>query len=94
MKMKNLLLFLSALIFAVPAWAADTADAPASASSAQAAPAAQSGKKTPKKAKKKKKKAKSAATESVSPMGCPTGCAMMPCPSITKCCNTTTHAPC
>jgi hypothetical protein len=27
-------------------------------------------------------------------MGCPTGCAMMPCPSTVKCCNTITHQPC
>ena len=82
--MKKMLLLLCGLIFAAPAWAADTAGAPAnppaSASSAQAASAAQPGKETPKKAKKKKKKAKSAATDK-SVLSCPTGCTLVHCPA-------------
>ena len=97
MKIKNLLLLLSALMFAAPAWAADTAGAPAnppaSASSAQAAPADQPSKETSKKAKKKKKKIKSAATNK-SILTCTTGCALMACPTTVKCCNTITHQPC
>jgi len=31
---------------------------------------------------------------SISPAGCPTGCLLMPCPSITVCCSKTTHKPC
>lgn len=80
--MKGLLLLLSALIFAVPAWAADTAGA---APAAQAtAPAAEPGKEAPKKAHKKKKakakaKAKSAAaTEGAT--GCVSPCTITNCP--------------
>ncbi len=92
--MKKLLLLLCALIFAAPAWAADTAGAPANPSaSTSSGQADQPGKETPKKAKKKKKKAKSAATNK-SILSCPTGCALMACPSTVVCCNTTTHKPC
>lgn len=81
--MKKMLLLLGVLIFAVPAWAADTAGAPAVNPSASASfgQATQPGKETPKKAhkKKKKKKAKSAATESAT-SSCPQQCRNMNCP--------------
>lgn len=104
--MKNLLLLLSALIFAAPAFAADTAGAASAVPSASAAPekatqpdTAKKAKKT-KKAKKKtapKKKAEATATEGVAPMGCPTGCQTMNCPppgGPVRCCNTATYTPC
>lgn len=82
MKMKNLLLLLSALIFAAPAWAAEPTGAPTNTpAAASSAPAAQPAKETPKKAKKKKKKkmAKSAATKSVT-TACTKTCVIMNCP--------------
>lgn len=84
--MKRMLLLLCALIFAVPAWAADKAGEPAANPSAATA---QSSKETPKKTHKKKKKAKSAATKSVTTT-CPTACKSMNCPppggTIRLCC--------
>ena len=95
--MKNLLLLLSALIFAVPAWAADEAAAP---SATQASADSQPTQKTTKKARKhkKKKKAESKSSVTAAPaITCPTGCAVMHCPppgGPYECCNTKTYSPC
>ena len=86
--MKKTLLLLSALIFAAPAFAADTAGAASAVPAASTAPekatqpdTAKKAKKT-KKAKKKtapKKKAANAATESLT-TSCPQQCRTMNCP--------------
>ena len=102
--MKNLLLFLLALIV-VPAWAGDAAVEPSAQNptAKQAAPNTAEKQAAPKHKKKKaaKHKAKRAvsgtANKSVAPLGCPTGCTTMHCPppvGPTECCNTATYAPC
>lgn len=82
--MKNLLLLLSTLIFAVPAWAADTAGAPAAEKPAAQATASDSqpAKKATKKARKHKKRktAESKSNATAAPLACATGCVLMNCP--------------
>lgn len=101
--MKKLLLLLCALIFAAPAWAADTAGAASAVPSASTMPEKATQPDTAKKTKKtkkktaSKKKAESAATESVAPMGCPAGCSSMHCPPPSgpvMCCKITNFTPC
>ena len=96
--MKNILLFLLAMIVA-PVWAEDESVAPSyTEPSAQAAP--------DKKAnctqmaflgKNLSAIVSPAAAGDSSEPGCPTGCVLMACPPPSgpvKCCNTTTYQPC
>ena len=87
--MKNMLLLVT-LMFAVPAWAADTAGTPVANTTAATSPeqAAQPVKKAPKKTPKKKIKKAAIAKSNLTP--CPQQCRTMSCPPpigpTKKCC--------
>lgn len=85
MKMKNILLLLSALVV-VPAWAGDAAVAPSTTQSTlqatQTAPETKTecGSSFLIKEACAKELPGAAASKGVAPLGCPTGCSLMNCP--------------